>query len=517
MSFTDLRLAEPIVRAVTSEGYTTPSPIQAQAIPVALEGRDILGCAQTGTGKTCAFALPILHRLMESNEGNRPARGRPPRAIVLAPTRELASQIFDSFNSYGRNLPLKHAVVYGGVSQHRQVRSMQNGVDVLVATPGRLHDLINQGYIDLSRIEYLVLDEADRMLDMGFINEIRKVVKMIPADHQTLLFSATVSREIRELSGALLRDPVTIETAPEATTIELITQKVYMVSRENKPHLLERLLGEEGVGRSLVFTKTKHGADKLVKVLNRAGINADAIHGNKSQNNRMRALQGFKSGKVRVLVATDIASRGIDVDDITHVVNYEMPLDPETYVHRIGRTARAGASGVAISFCDRDEFGLLRSVERRARIQIEVADDQPDLTTKGPPPMRRDRPDSHHSRKLETRKPMGRPGPRKPGNRPQGGRKPRYEGEASGEAQPQPQPQASGGYGGRPGKGPRAGKPDGNRGANAGPGTGRPAKAKSGPKTGPKAKSGGRPQRPGSGVVSLSSKSGGRSRKPAAS
>jgi len=391
MKFTELGLAEPIVRAVSDKGYTTPSPIQAQAIPVAVQGRDVFGCAQTGTGKTCAFALPILDRLTKDNPGKqrKGGFGRAPRALVLAPTRELAMQIFDSFVSYGKHLKhLRHTVVFGGVSQGKQVRSLRDGVDVLVATPGRLLDLINQGHIDLSNIEVLVLDEADRMLDMGFINDIRKVVAMTREDRQTLFFSATVSREIRSLSSSILTNPVSIETAVESTTVDAIEQCIYMVEREQKPELLERVLMDPMVSRSLVFSKTKYGCDKLVKMLRRANIDAEAIHGDKSQNARTRAMRRFKSGSTKILIATDIASRGIDVDNITHVVNYDMPLDPETYVHRIGRTARAGAQGIAISFCGFDEIGLYRQVERRSQIQIPVGQDHDDLTFEAPPPSR---------------------------------------------------------------------------------------------------------------------------------
>lgn len=391
MKFTELGLSESIVRAVADKGYTTPSEIQAQAIPVALEGRDVLGCAQTGTGKTCAFALPILHRLSEDQSGNAKSNrkgqnrfGHPPRALVLCPTRELAMQIYESFVSYGRNLKLRHGVVFGGVPQGKQVRALRAGVDVLVATPGRLLDLINQGHIDLSRIETLVLDEADRMLDMGFIHDIRQVVEMMPEEKQTLFFSATVSREIRKLTDTLLYNPEFIETAPESTTVDLISQKIYMVDRGHKAELLERVLYGDNVGRALVFTRTKHGADKLVKFLRHSDIDAEAIHGNKSQNARTRTMRRFKTGATKVLVATDIASRGIDVDDITHVVNFDMPIDPETYVHRIGRTARAGSTGIAISLCDRDEIGVYRAIERRAKITIEVGLDQEDLTFVAP-------------------------------------------------------------------------------------------------------------------------------------
>ena len=383
MHFSDLGLLEPIVRAVDAAGYDTPTPIQEQAIPVALDGDDILGCAQTGTGKTCAFALPILDQLADGVPGGKrkkSGQGRPPRALVLCPTRELAMQIFDSFVAYGRFLPLRHAVVFGGVNQNRQVQAMRAGVDVLIATPGRLLDLINQGHIDLSAVETLVLDEADRMLDMGFIHDIRKVVRMIRDDRQTLLFSATMSPEIRKLADSILTEPVSIETARESTTAEAIAQRVYLVEKANKAKVLEQILKQDHTGRSLIFTRTKYGADKLVKVLRRAEIRAEAIHGNKSQNARTRAMQSFRSGRTRVLVATDIASRGIDVDEITHVFNYDMPADPETYVHRIGRTARAGASGIAISLCDRDETGLLRLILKRTDASIEFGTDLEDLT-----------------------------------------------------------------------------------------------------------------------------------------
>ncbi len=405
MKFTELRLAEPIVRAVADKGYTDATPIQAQSIPVAITGRDILGCAQTGTGKTCAFALPILHNL-SSNEGRgkkgrqKDRQGRSPRALVLCPTRELATQIFESFVAYGRNLHLRHAVIFGGVNQRKQVRALHAGVDVLVATPGRLLDLINQGHVDLSRIETLVLDEADRMLDMGFIHDIRKVIGMIPEEHQTLFFSATVSKEIRALADAILHDPITIETAPESTTAELIAQRIYFADRSNKAVLLERILSDEEVGRALVFTKTKHGADKLVKFLAKSDISAEAIHGNKTQNTRTRTMRRFKIGKTQVLVATDIASRGIDVDEITHVVNFDMPIDPETYVHRIGRTARAGASGIAISLCSQEEVGIYRAIERRIKIKVPVAQDHEDITMDAPQPRERTAKKQHRGRRM---------------------------------------------------------------------------------------------------------------------
>jgi len=394
MRFTELRLAEPIVRAVAREGYTSPTPIQSKAIPEILNGQDVLGCAQTGTGKTAAFALPILHRLAESaSSANRSGgKGRPknapsartPRALVICPTRELATQIFDSFRAYGRFLSVRPTVVFGGVSQSPQVRSLRAGTDVLVATPGRLLDLMEQGFIDLRSIEALVLDEADRMLDMGFIRDIQRIVEHLPKKRQTLLFSATMARDIRRLADAILREPIFVEAAPAASTADSISQGVYMVNRRNKSTLLERLIRREGMERALVFTRTKHGADKLVKSLQRSGIEAGAIHSNKNQNARTRALAGFKSGRTPVLVATDIASRGIDVDEITHVVNFDMPNEPETYVHRIGRTARAGASGVAFSFCDHDEMSHLRSIERLIGGRIDVMDGEPDFDFESP-------------------------------------------------------------------------------------------------------------------------------------
>jgi ATP-dependent RNA helicase RhlE len=384
MRFNELRLAEPIVRAVTAEGYTTPTPIQTMAIPEVLAGNDVLGCAQTGTGKTAAFALPILQRLATSTAGvstrNRNGlRGGRPRVLVLCPTRELASQIFESFCAYGRNLALRYTVVFGGVSQAGQVRDLRTGIDVLVATPGRLLDLIGQGLIDLSAIEVLVLDEADRMLDMGFIPDIRRVVDRLPGRRQTLLFSATMPAEIRRLADSILRRPVFVQASPGTSTVEAVRQSVYLVARKNKPILLERLLRHEAMARTLVFTRTKYGADKLVRTLRRSGIEAGAIHSNKNQNARARALDGFKSGGTPVLVATDIASRGLDVDAITHVVNYDVPSVPETYVHRIGRTARAGARGIALSFCDHEELADLRAIERLIRMQLEVMENEPDL------------------------------------------------------------------------------------------------------------------------------------------
>jgi ATP-dependent RNA helicase RhlE len=376
MKFADLALAEPILRSLHEERYHTPTPIQAQAIPHVLHGRDLLGAAQTGTGKTAAFALPILHRLRETH----PSHPRAPRAVrclVLAPTRELALQIDESFRVYGRHVRLSHAVVFGGVSQHQQVQALSRGVDVLVATPGRLLDLLNQRLVDLSRVGVLVLDEADRMLDMGFINDIRKIVARVPQKRQTLMFSATMPAEIRALAETILHNPASVNVAPVGSTIDKVDQSVYFVEKRNKPHLLAYLIKNDAISRALVFTRTKHGADRVVRQLHKAGIASEAIHGNKSQNARQRALTNFKTGKTAVLIASDVASRGIDVDDISHVFNFDLTHEPETYVHRIGRTARAGAAGHAISFCDSDEREHLRAIEKLIRKQIRVADGQP--------------------------------------------------------------------------------------------------------------------------------------------
>ena len=374
MRFVDLGLAEPILRAVSSEGYTNATPVQAQAIPHALQGRDVLGCAQTGTGKTAAFALPILQRLSAVRGPAGPARAR---CLVLCPTRELATQIQDSFRTYGRNLNVRTAVIFGGTNQNPQVQALRRGVDVVIATPGRLLDLMNQGFVDLRAIEVLVLDEADRMLDMGFINDIRRVVAKLPTSRQTLLFSATMPREIRILADSLLRNPATVQVAPVSSTVETIEQSVYFVQKSNKPELLAHLYNELPIARAIVFTRTKHGADRVVRHLHARGIKAEAIHGNKSQNARERALSNFKANKTPILVATDIASRGIDVDGITHVVNYDLTHEPETYVHRIGRTGRAGASGAAVSFCDQEEVPNLKAIERLIRRQIRVSDNHP--------------------------------------------------------------------------------------------------------------------------------------------
>ena len=364
MQFSTLSLAAPFLRALHEEGYHTPTPIQEQAIPPALEGRDLLGCAQTGTGKTAAFALPILHTL-HTQPADKTRRGpAAPRALILAPTRELANQIADSFETYGRHTPLSIGAVYGGVSQRMQVRGLQRGVDILVATPGRLMDLMEQRLVNLSEVRVFVLDEADRMLDMGFIEPIRRISAALPEARQTMLFSATMPKQITRLAEALLRDPVRVAVTPVASAAPLIEQTVYMVSTHSKQALLEHTLEAGRIGRALVFTRTKHGADRVTKRLLRAGITATAIHGNKAQNQRQRALDGFRDGRSRVLVATDVAARGLDVDSITHVFNFDIPHEPEAYVHRIGRTGRAGAKGVAISFCDHAERGFLRGIER---------------------------------------------------------------------------------------------------------------------------------------------------------
>jgi ATP-dependent RNA helicase RhlE len=344
-SFQDFGLADPISRALKEENYLTPTPVQAQTIPLAMTGRDVVGIAQTGTGKTAAFALPILHRILENRIKPQPKNCR---VLVLSPTRELSGQILDSFNAYGRHIRLTSALAIGGVPMGRQVRSIMQGIEVLVATPGRLLDLVQSNGLKLGQVEFLVLDEADRMLDMGFINDIRKIVGKLPIKRQTLFFSATMPKDIAELAEAMLRDPARVAVTPQATTVERITQRIIQVDFAAKQGVLAQLLKQEPVDRALIFTRTKHGADKVVKALAKAGIDANAIHGNKSQNHRERVLAAFRTGEIRTLVATDIAARGIDVDGISHVVNFDLPNVPETYVHRIGRTARAGADGVAI-------------------------------------------------------------------------------------------------------------------------------------------------------------------------
>jgi ATP-dependent RNA helicase RhlE len=362
MSFEKLNLIEPISRALKTEGYTTPTPIQEQSIPVLLERKDLLGCAQTGTGKTAAFAIPILQLLHNDELFKKGPMGI--KCLVLTPTRELAIQIGESFAAYGRHLRLRHTVIFGGVSQHAQTQALRQGVDILIATPGRLLDLMDQRYVKLEHLKMFVLDEADRMLDMGFIHDVKKIISRIPAKRQTIFFSATMPQEIASLANSILTNPVKVEVTPVSSTANTIQQKLYFVDKGNKRKLLQHLLKDDSINTALVFTRTKHGADRVVKELTQARITAEAIHGNKSQNARQRALTNFKAQETRVLVATDIAARGIDIDSLSHVINYELPNIPETYVHRIGRTGRAGASGISISFCDAEEKAYLKDIQK---------------------------------------------------------------------------------------------------------------------------------------------------------
>jgi ATP-dependent RNA helicase RhlE len=425
MSFEVFGLAEPLVRAVSAAGYTQPTPIQAQAIPPVLEGRDLLGSAQTGTGKTAAFALPVLHRMASRAV---PAN-RPIRVLVLSPTRELAAQIGESFREYGKFVRCRHTVIFGGVGQGPQTRDLERGVDIVVATPGRLCDLMDQGYVELDDVEVFILDEADRMLDMGFLPDLKKVIAELPEKRQTLLFSATFPTAIAELAESILTDPVRVKIAPVKATTELIDQAVSFVPQPQKAKALASVLKDPEVTRAIVFTRTKHGADRVVVQLAKAGIRAEAIHGNKSQNARQRSLANFKSDRTKVLVATDLAARGIDVDNISHVINYDLPNEPETYVHRIGRTGRAGANGLALSFCDPSERKYLKFIERLIRKTIPVR--QLDLpagpVTAGPPIVLKEEPvrtpgpkaERHPHQHRRPQRPGGRPG--KPGHR---GRKP---------------------------------------------------------------------------------------------
>jgi len=374
MTFTELKLIKPLILALDKKGYIDPTPIQAQAIPHILEGKDIFGCAQTGTGKTAAFALPILQKLSNNKESDK---SRSIKALILAPTRELAMQISENFLAYGKNLGISHTTIFGGVSQNKQTMDLRRGVDVLVATPGRLLDLMNQGFVKLGDVQYFVLDEADRMLDMGFINDIKKVIAKLPAKKQTMFFSATAAPEIMKLANTLLKDPVKVSVSPVSSTAVLVQQSVYYVKRENKRLLLNHVLKNGTIEHVLVFTRTKRGADKVAKELNSNGIKAEAIHGNKSQGARERALKGFKNRTIRVLVATDIASRGIDVDKLSHVINYEIPEQAETYVHRIGRTGRAGSSGIALSFCAQEELPYLKDINKLIKKNIDVVTSHP--------------------------------------------------------------------------------------------------------------------------------------------
>ena len=367
-NFESLGLSKKLLEAVESEGYTTPTPVQEQSIPPLLAGRDVLGVAQTGTGKTAAFALPVLQIMSRTKTQGK----RHIKALILSPTRELAAQIGERFSAYGERLDIRHKVIFGGVNQNPQVRALQKGIDVLVATPGRLLDLINQGHIDITKVEFFVLDEADRMLDMGFIRDIKKVLKLLPKRRQNLLFSATMPKSIADLAGSFLHNAIMIDVSPKEITVDRIKQKIMFVRKADKRRLLVNLIKEEKVRCGIVFTRTKHGANRLVKQLDQSRINAAAIHGNKSQGARTKALAGFKNGSIAILVATDIASRGIDVDGITHVFNYDLPNEPESYVHRIGRTARAGRSGIAYGFCDESESGYLVGIQQLIGHEIDT-------------------------------------------------------------------------------------------------------------------------------------------------
>jgi ATP-dependent RNA helicase RhlE len=371
MDFQSLQIIDPIQKALKEEGYTNPTPIQQQSIPIVLKGTDLMGCAQTGTGKTAAFAIPILQLLHQNKkEGKRNVR-----ALIVTPTRELAIQIGESFDVYGKHLPLRNAVIFGGVKQHSQTNELKNGTDILIATPGRLLDLIQQGFISLKDIEIFVLDEADRMLDMGFVHDVKKLIVLLPKVRQSLFFSATMPDDIIKLANSILHQPEKVEVAPISSTADTIQQKLYYVDKGNKNGLLMDILNNKDIKTALVFTRTKHGADKVVKTLRRYDVTAEAIHGNKSQNARQSALTNFKSQKTRILVATDIAARGIDVDNLQYVINYEIPNIPETYVHRIGRTGRAGAAGTAISFCDAIEKEYIRDIEKLINRSIPVVED----------------------------------------------------------------------------------------------------------------------------------------------
>nr|MBS0037770.1 DEAD/DEAH box helicase [Saprospiraceae bacterium] len=372
MTFKELKVQDNVLRALDEQGYEKPTPIQQQAIPYLLDGRDIIACAQTGTGKTAAFAIPIIQLLTGNSSQNRGIK-----SLILTPTRELAIQIEESFKAYGRHTRISHTVVFGGVPQGKQVSALKRGVDVLIATPGRLLDLIGQGHIKLGGLEIFVLDEADRMLDMGFINDVKKVLKLIPKKRQTLLFSATMPDEIKKLSQQMLINPAKVEVTPPASTVDKIEQTLYYTNKSDKRKLLVHLIQEKNIEMALVFNRTKHGADKIVKFLKKSGISASAIHGNKSQNARQKALKDFKDGKVNILVATDIAARGIDIDELTHVFNYDLPNVAETYVHRIGRTGRAGNEGTAIAFCDAGEKGDLKDIQKLIDLKIKVVEDHP--------------------------------------------------------------------------------------------------------------------------------------------
>ncbi len=418
MTFSQLGLIDPIMKALETEGYQTPTPIQAQAIPSILQGRDILGCAQTGTGKTAAFSIPMLQILNASR--SQAGQRKHIRSLILTPTRELAIQIEESLSAYGKNLPLTHTVIFGGVPQKPQVNSLRNGIDILVATPGRLLDLQQQGFVKLDKLEFFVLDEADRMLDMGFIHDVKRILKLIPEKRQTLFFSATMPEEIKKLSAYMLQNPHRVEVTPVSSTAETIAQEIYFVEKADKKDLLLHVLKRKHIKSALVFTRTKHGANKVVKDLLKSGISAEAIHGNKTQNARQKALSNFKAGTTRVLVATDIAARGIDIDQLSQVINYEIPNVPETYVHRIGRTGRAGADGAAMSFCDSEETAFLRDIQRLIKIEIPVNKEHEwnksaefsslmiGMKKASPPPMNKRPSQPSNANKNRNRKPYGR-------------------------------------------------------------------------------------------------------------
>ncbi|WP_205511228.1 DEAD/DEAH box helicase [Longitalea arenae] len=375
MSFEKLKIIEPILKALNNQGYTQPTPVQEQSIPIILQQKDLFGCAQTGTGKTAAFAIPVLQLLYQQKQTIKSAPSI--KALVLTPTRELAIQIQESFEAYGKNTGLNQVVIFGGVSQAAQVHALRKGVDILVATPGRLLDLIEQRIVNISNIKLLVLDEADRMLDMGFVHDVQKIIAKTPKQRQTLFFSATMAPAIRKLANSLLKEPVTVEVTPVATTAETIKQKICFVDKKDKSALLLHMMTHTQIPMALVFTRTKHGADRVARDLNRSGVRAEAIHGNKSQQARQKALHQFRSKQIKVLVATDIAARGIDIDELSHVINFELPNVPETYVHRIGRTGRAGAKGIALSFCDREERAYLRDIQKLISTAIPVEEEHP--------------------------------------------------------------------------------------------------------------------------------------------
>ncbi|MFB6455010.1 DEAD/DEAH box helicase [Chitinophaga sp. Hz27] len=412
MQFEQLGLIKPILKAVEAQGYTTPTPIQQQSIPIVLQGRDLLGCAQTGTGKTAAFAIPIIQKLYKEDRGAQAYKHV--RALILTPTRELASQIGDNFQSYSQFTDLKHDVIFGGVPQHKQVISLRNGTDILIATPGRLLDLMNQGYVYLSHLEVFVLDEADRMLDMGFVNDIKKIIKELPQERQTLFFSATMPPKISQLANSMLYKPEKVTVTPVSSTAERIEQGVYYVRKKDKQALLELILKNRDIKRTIVFTQTKHNADNIAKHLKRSGIRADALHGDKSQESREVTLTNFKGGGLRVLVATDIAARGIDVDSLEHVINFDLPNVPETYVHRIGRTGRAGHDGIALSFCDVNERGFLNNIGKLTKQPItvlrhpfaEAANLEADRGNPGNPRRepRKPKPSNQHKKRYQTDK-----------------------------------------------------------------------------------------------------------------